>query len=140
MVYEQWNWRFFGFQWPNGNKPVQTWFNGLPEDARDEARDTFAYLEHLPIASWKKPKFDPLKGEEVSEIRFGTKTHTYRVYGYYGPDALGRQVYTLLVGDAKKTGNDTGGKREATKRKKHIERREAWIHAFEFHRSPGGAD
>jgi Phage derived protein Gp49-like (DUF891) len=134
MAYEQWNWRFFGFQWLNENKPVQDWFDRLPQDALDAARDTFGYLQHSPIAAWRKPKFDPLKGEEVNEVRFETESHTYRIYGYYGPASLGRQVFTLLYGHDKKVRNDAEGKREATKRKWHVERGEAKTHPFEFYR------
>jgi hypothetical protein len=135
MANELWNWRFFGIQWLGGGKPVQEWFNQLPEEARDEARDSVGYLQHLPIASWKKPKFDPLKGEEVSEVRFETDSHTYRIYGYYGPSEQGRQVYTFLFGHDKKVRNDAKGKREATRRKGLIERRHASVHKFEFYPS-----
>src|SRR4029077_1388100 len=132
MAYAIWNWRFFGFQWLNGNEPVQIWFDGLPRDARGEALDTFGYLQHSPITAWRKPRFDPLKGEEISEIRFYTDAHTYRVYGYFGPSYLGRQVFTFLYGHDKKTSNDVDGKREATKRKRDIERQKATVHKFEF--------
>jgi len=136
MVYAEWNWRFFGFQWLNGNKPVQIWFDGLTDDARDEALDTFGYLQRSPIDAWHKPKFDLLKGEEVNEVRFDTDTHTYRVYGYFGPAYLGRQVFTLLLGHDKKIKNDVDGKREATNRRRHIERQEATVHEFKFTRLP----
>jgi Phage derived protein Gp49-like (DUF891) len=140
MPYEQWNWRFFGFQWLNGNTPVQDWFDGLPQDAKDAAIDTFGYLQQSPITAWKKPKFDPLKGEEVNEVRFETNEHTYRIYGYYGPESLGRQVFTLLLGHDKKVRNDAEGKREATKRKHYIEQGKATVHAFEFTRLPNRKD
>lgn len=133
MAYEQWNWRFFGFEWLNGNRPVQDWFDELLPDAKNEARDTFGYLQHSPIATWRKPKFDPLKGEEVSEVRFATETHTYRIYGYYGPDYLGRQVFSLLYGHDKKTGNDREGKREAKKRRHLVEQRKANVQPFKFY-------
>jgi hypothetical protein len=135
MSYDAWNWRFFGLMWLTENRPVQEWFDLLPEDAKEEARDTFGYLQHLPIACWKKPQFDPLKGEEVNEVRFETATHFFRVYGYYGPNALGRQAYTLLLGHDKQTRNDKAGKREATKRKRSIERGDARVHQFEFYRA-----
>ena len=140
MSYESWNWRFFGFMWLTENKPVQEWFDLLPDDAKDEARDTFGYLQHLPIAAWKKPQFDPLKGEEVSEVRFETATHFFRIYGYYGPNRLGRQVYTLLIGHDKQTRNDKAGKREAAKRRRAIERGEGSVHQFEFYRAPSRSD
>jgi hypothetical protein len=126
--------------WLTGNRPVQDWFDLLPEDAKNEARDTFSYLEHLPIAAWKKPKFDPLKGEEVTEVRFETKSHVYRIYGYYGPSELGRQAYTLLYGHDKKLGNDAHGKREGTKGKRAIEAGQARVHKFEFYRAPTPPD
>ena len=135
MTFDSWNWRFFGLLWSTDNKPVQDWFDLLPEDAKDEARDTFGYLQHLPIAAWKKPQFDPLKGEEVSEVRFETATHFFRVYGYYGPNSRGRQVYTLLLGHDKKSRNDKAGKREATKRKRSLDRGDAQTHEFEFYRA-----
>jgi hypothetical protein len=97
----------------------------------EERRSTRVPLKagHLPIAAWKKPQFDPLKGEEVSEVR-----------GYYGPTVLGRQVYTLLFGHDKQTRNDTSGKREATKRKRSIERGDAKTHKFEFYRASSQQD
>lgn len=108
----------------------------------EERRSTRVPLKagHLPIAAWKKPQFDPLKGEEVSEVRFETATHYFRVYGYYGPTVLGRQVYTLLFGHDKQTRNDTSGKREATKRKRSIERGDAKTHKFEFYRASSQQD
>lgn len=140
MAPETWNWRFFGFQWANDGQPVQDWFDLLPQDAKDEALDTIGYLQHLSLAAWKKPKFDPLGGEEVSEVRFETNSHTYRIYGYYGPSGYGRQVYTFLYGHDKHVRNDKKGKREASKRKGFIERGEATVHEFKFIQESNGTD
>ena len=63
MAYKEWNWQFYGLQWANGNKPVQEWFDGLPEDAKEELRDTIRHLQHLPYHLWKKPQFDRLAGQ-----------------------------------------------------------------------------
>jgi len=133
MDYAEWNWRFFGFQWLNDNKPVQDWFDGLLDDAKEELRDTIGHLQHLPPHLWKKPQFDPLTGEDVTEVRFETATHFYRIYGYYGPKGQ-RQSFTFLLGNDKKIRNDTKGKREASKRRGYIERGEAKVHRFEFYR------
>ena len=132
MAYEDWNWQFCGFQWPNGNKPVQDWFDGLLDDAKEELRDTIRYLQHLPYHLWKKPQFDRLAGEDVTEVRFDTATHTYRIYGYCGPKGQ-RQSFVFLHGNDKKIRNDPKGKSEATKRLGHIERGEAGVHGFEFY-------
>ncbi len=126
-----WNWRFFGFQWLNGNKPVQDWFNSLPDEAKDEGRDVIAYLRHLPSHLWKRPQFDPLGGEDVSEIRFSTAAQVCRFYGFNWPTGQ-RQVYTLLHGVTKKVSNDTKGKSEASKRRKYLENGQASVHGFEF--------
>ena len=133
MAYEEWNWRFFGFQWLSNSKPVQDWFDGLLEDAQNALRDRIGYLQHLPRHLWKKPQFDPLAGEDVTEVRFETATHYYRVYGYFGPKGE-RQSFVFLLGSDKKTRNDKAGKREASKRRSCIERGEAKVHRFEFYR------
>lgn len=62
MSYEVWNWRFFGLTWSTGNKPVQDWFDLLPDDAKDEARDTFGYLQHLPNCSLEETAVRSPKG------------------------------------------------------------------------------
>jgi hypothetical protein len=131
---QEWNWQFFGFQWLNGNKPVQDWFDGLPDDAKDEARDTIGYLRYLPPHLWKRPRFDPLSGEDVTEVRFDTATNTYRIYGFFGGLDDKRQIYTFLYGADKKTRNDLKGKREASKLRRIVERKEATVHRFEFYR------
>ncbi len=132
MAIEGWNWRFFGIEWSSTGRPVQEWFDSLPDDAKDEVRDTIGYLQQLPIVAWKKPKFDRLGGEEICEVRLETQSHTYRIYGYHGPSSRGRQVFTFLLGCDKKRGNDTDGKREATKRKRYIEAEMATVHEFKF--------
>jgi hypothetical protein len=137
MAYEQWNWSFFGYQRLDGGKPVQDWFDGLPDDAKKEARETIGYLQQLPNHLWKKPHFDPLGGEDVTEIRFETATHTYRIYGYAGGPSRARQLYILLFGHDKKVRNDTKGKSEATKRRAEIDRGAATFHPFEFFRKTG---
>jgi hypothetical protein len=133
MIYVDWNWRFFAIEWLDGNRPVQSWFDDLPDDAKEEARDTIRILRNLPPHLWKKPQHDPLSGEEVTEIRFETASHYYRIYGHFGGPPGERQVYTFLYGTDKRVRNDTSGKREATKRKGFITRKEARIHGFKFY-------
>jgi hypothetical protein len=132
MAYEDWNWQFCGFQWPNGNRPVQDWFDGLLDDAKEELRDTIRHLQHLPYHLWKKPQFDRLAGEGVTEVRFDTATHVYRIYGYCGPKGQ-RQSFVFLLGNDKKARNDPKGKAEAAKRLGYIERDQATVHGFEFY-------
>jgi hypothetical protein len=49
MAYEQWNWSFFGYQRLDGGKPVQDWFDGLPDDAKKEAREKSDIYNNSPI-------------------------------------------------------------------------------------------
>jgi hypothetical protein len=133
MTYAEWDWQFLGLQWLNKNQPVQEWFDGLPDEAQAELRDTIRHLQHLPPHLWKKPQFDHLAGEDVTEVRFETATHFYRIYGYFGPKGE-RQSFTFLLGNDKKIRNDIKGKREATKRRGFVERGEATVHGFGFYR------
>ena len=45
---------FFGFESPGRNRPAQEWFDGLPEDARDDATDLLGNMQHLPNHSLAK--------------------------------------------------------------------------------------
>jgi hypothetical protein len=117
------------------------WFDGLPEYVKDEIRDLLRYLEKMTSRLWRKPEFDPLKGEEeISELRpcdvsvennGMIETATYRIYGFFGPRGH-ENAYTFLHGTIKTARNDTHGKRIARERLKQLGRGEATVHEFEF--------
>jgi len=117
-----------------GSRPVQDWFNGLPESASDEMRDVVGYLQHSPIQEWKFPHFERLE-DGISEVRFRVGKVRYRVYGYFGPTWI-RQSYTFLHGTDKKVSNDRHGKKTAKDRMAEIERKQARAPEFEFEERP----
>jgi|SRR6266851_5539879 len=144
MRSEQWCWTFYGFQTQVGNKPVRDWINGLPHDAIDgsglfcktahypidELLDVLAYMQVRPNVEWHSPQnFKPLEAG-LSEIRFSTEDHWYRIYGIFWP--IGRAKYTFLHGTDKKVKNDKDGKKLANDRRDQLRRRQASIHEFSF--------
>lgn len=137
MPFEGVKWKFYGYVTPAGGKDVQEWFDDLPEEAKDEARDTLAYLQQLPASQWVRPEFSPL-GDEIGEIRFKVniehEQRTYRIYGTFWPEGQ-RHSFTFLVGKDKKVKNDKLGKKEAVKRLKKLRlprKQGGTIHEFEF--------
>src|SRR6266480_3950229 len=84
-------WTFLDFESADEGQPVQSWFNSLPEDHRDEVKDRLGFLQVTPRSLWDEPFFDPLVGEggEISEIRFDPikcirGKFYYRIYGFFG--------------------------------------------------------
>ena len=127
MNHEQWHWTFHGFQTAADNRPVRDWINGLPEDARDELVDILGYMQVRPNSEWPSPEnFKPIENG-LSEIRFSTGDHWYRIYGFFWP---GRRDYTFLHGTEKKVKNDKEGKKLAKQRKDKLLRGDAGIHPF----------
>jgi hypothetical protein len=129
-----WNWTFLGFETALKNRLVQDWFDGLPDIAQDEARDTLGYLQHASIIEWKRPRFSPLE-EGISEVRFKAESITYRIYGCFWPEGT-QQSYTFLHGTDKKVKNDTHGKGIAKDNLGKLRRREATTHQFKFESEP----
>jgi hypothetical protein len=140
---EEWApWIFLGYQSAEEGKPVQTWFDALPEVDRYEIVSTVNYLQSLPIC-WDEideiEEFDSLEGEGgISEIRVPEirreengvrKKFAYRIYGVFGPK---EGAYTFLHGCAKPKRNDREGKRIAKERLGKLTRREADVHEFNF--------
>jgi hypothetical protein len=137
MAFESVKWTFYGYVTPAGGRDVQDWFNGLPEEARDEARDTLAYLQQLPPSQWVRTDFAPL-GDDIAEIRFKVNVEheqrIYRIYGTFWPEGL-RYSFTFLIGKDKKVKNDKHGKSEAIKRLKKLKlphNDRGTVHEFEF--------
>jgi hypothetical protein len=108
------------------NRPVRDWINGLDEDARDELVDILSYMQVRPNSEWHPENFTAIE-TQLSEIRFGTADHWYRIYGFFWP---GRRDYTFLNGTEKKVRNDREGKRLAKERRDRLLRGEASIHPF----------
>jgi putative component of toxin-antitoxin plasmid stabilization module len=122
---EQWNWRFFGFETPAKNRPISDWINGLPDDARDELVDVLLHLQVRPNNEWPAEHFKPLE-DGISEIRFKTAAHKYRIYGCFGE----AQSYFMLVATDKKVSNQKDAKQLAKNRRGQLQRREAGSHPF----------
>src|SRR5271156_2248189 len=124
----EWFWRFRAFESVLEGRPVQAWYNELPDDAKDEIRDLLNYLQKLTNKLWRRPEFDGLDGAGgISELRppdipleitGELEVVTYRIYGYFGPSY---GVYTFLHGVRKDVRNDTHGKRIARDRLRRIE-------------------
>jgi len=115
-------------------RPVQTWFDALLPEERDEALDSIGYLQKLPLRLWGKPEYAPLGGG-LSEIRFKVNVlnEVMRIYGFFWPPLPKEKdrmpgvkyypSYTFLHSKDKKVKNDKAGKKEALKRMGQIERK-----------------
>ena len=116
-------------------RPVQQWFDGLPDDAKSEIAYLLAQMQNVTRSLWRRPEFDPLIGAGgISEIRVPDIRHSeglicYRIYGYFGPQA---REYTLLHGTHKDVKNDVDGKATAKKRLDQIADGSAGVHKFNF--------
>jgi len=134
---QSWQWQFLGFKTLEGVKPVQKWFNRLPEIVREEIADLADYLRNIVDREWKRPDFDPLDGEPcISELRPFDKIRTYRIYGCFGP---GEREYTLLFGHDKAEKNDTLGKGIARTRCEQLRINHGRTHEFDFEGKPTSA-
>jgi len=136
---EKWTWEFLGFESPREGRPVQDWFDGLPDEVKEEINDLIKYLRLRINSRWQRPEFDPLTGScGISELRTDEirlergdliEDATYRLYGYFGP---GDHVYTLLHGTKKEQTNDRQGEKIACERFERIKHGEATFHIFRF--------
>lgn len=130
------SWTFYGFCTQADGRGVQEWFDSLADEARDEARDTLAYLQHLPLPDWGYPRFEHL-GDGLSEVRFKVNPLKlwFRIYGIFWPKGE-RFAYTFLYGNTKKVKNDVRGKDEAFRRKRLLENARAMVYEFNFSKEP----
>src|ERR1700683_4134267 len=137
---KEWRWEFLGFESVQEGQPVQVWFDGLPEEVRDEIRDLLNFLGKMTGTLWRRPEFDGLVGAGgISELRpqevsvprnEEIETETYRIYGCFPKDR--QHTYLFLHGKRKGVKNDKPGKRTAKRRLKQFERGDASAHKFEF--------
>ncbi len=128
-------WTFLDFESADEGQPVQSWFNSLPEDHRDEVKDRLGFLQVTPRSLWDEPFFDPLVGEggEISEIRFDPikcirGKFYYRIYGFFGLEE--EESYKFLHATNKKRRNDKDGKAIAKRRLRQLQNGEAKLHQF----------
>lgn len=132
---ETWRWKFLGFESAQEGRPVKEWFDGLPDNDKNEIRDLLAYMQNTKDRLWKKPEFDPLEGEvgiseiRIPDIRSSKGSVTYRIYGYFGPN---KREYTFLHGTDKRVRNDRHGKGIAKRRHQQLECGNAAVHEFDF--------
>jgi thiamine kinase-like enzyme len=138
---EVWRWTFLGYTSADEGKPVQKWFDGLLPDEQDEIADQFRIMATVNSSLWRRPEFDPLDGEDFSEIRppdirSNEGSKTYRVYGFFGP---GKHEWTMLHGSEKSVKNDRDGKRIARERLAKIQQSRATTHEFNFSGEPSSS-
>jgi hypothetical protein len=137
-----WRWDFLGFESKAEGRPVQRWFDSLPDEPdRYEITDLLDALQKVNDRLWPKEVFDPLLGAGgISEIRIPNircerdgkvKVITYRIYGYFGPKQY-EHSYTFLHGAQKEVKNDTLGKQIAKGRLDELLGGFADVHKFEF--------
>lgn len=134
-----WRWRFMGFESGADGRVVQLWFNGLPEEAKEEITDLCQGLQVVIRSRWRRPEFDPLVGAggiselRPADIRCEAGCLAYRLYGFFGPN---EHEYTILHGTLKPVRNDYHGKRTARERLAQIQRGQATAHEFDFEAEP----
>lgn len=129
----KWRWQFLGFESVEEGQTVQVWYNGLPEEVKDEIRDLLTYLGKMTDRLWRKPEFDGLAGAGgISELRpYGKiESETYRIYGFFPRDRP--HTYIFLHGTRKGMRNDKPGKQIAARRLEQLEQGAATVHQFEF--------
>jgi Phage derived protein Gp49-like (DUF891) len=131
---EAWKWKFLGVETLKGHRPVQSWFDALPDLVREETADLLGHLQNLTDRKWKGPEFDWLEGEpDIREIRPIGREECYRIYGFFGP---GKHEFTLLHGTCKDERNDRPGKSIARTRLSEF-RQSLWrTHEFNFEEEP----
>jgi len=147
MVLEKtWRWQFLGFESAAEGKPVQDWFNALPEDPEQyEIKDLLNLLQKTNDRLWPDAVFDALRGAKgISEIKIPNikcfrdgkyKIITYRIYGFFGPKGYDHS-YTFLHGTDKDVKNDAIGKQIAEGRLEELTRGLATVHKFDFQGGP----
>lgn len=140
---EKWRWVFLAFRSVAEGRPVQEWFDALPDEDKYEITDLLDALQKATDRLWPKEVFDPLRGADgISEIKVPNikcfragkvKIITYRIYGYFGPY---KHCYTFLHATEKDVKNDTVGKQIAESRLDELRRglasEVATVHKFEF--------
>ena len=132
---DEWQWTFFSFESTRESRPVQDWYDKLPEDHKSEVSDLLRYMANLRSTAWDRPLFDHLEGAgviseiRVPDIRDDLGVAYYRIYGFFG---LGKQEYTFLHANNKKARNDRDGKAIAKRRFEEIKSGSATRSKFQF--------
>jgi hypothetical protein len=148
VIIETWRWEFYAFVSKAEGCPVQSWFDGLPQEDKEEIVDLLDRVRNTTSRPWPERIYDPLKGEGgISEIKVENLTReregkveeiTYRIYGFFGPKHL-EHSYTFLHGTEKSVKNDRTGKAIAKGRFDEIERGTAGVQKFNHTRRPVSA-
>ena len=143
VILETWRWEFYAFVSKAEGCPVQSWFDGLPLDHKDEIVDLLDYVRNTTGRPWPEKMYDPLKGAGgISEIkvekipceRNGKLIEiTYRMYGFFGPKER-KHSYTFLHAWEKNVKNDRLGKKIAKGRLDELLRggTDAGVRQFDF--------
>jgi hypothetical protein len=131
----QWKWSFNGFESLAEGRPVQDWFDNLPENDWEEIVYLLLQMQNVAESLWRRPEFDPLIGAGgiseiiVPPIRSADGETYYRIYGYFGPN---EHEYTFLHGTDKDVKNDIEGKQIAKDRLDKIRNGEGGVRKFSF--------
>jgi hypothetical protein len=138
---DTWYWEFYAFTSKAEGCPIQSWFDSLPPEDKEEIVDLLDRVRITTNRPWPERIYDPLKGEGgISEIKFENircfrdgkyKEITYRIYGFFGPKHL-EHTYTFLHGTEKSVKNDRFGKEIARGRLDEIKRGSAGFQKFNF--------
>jgi hypothetical protein len=143
ILLETWRWEFYAFQSKAEGCPVQMWFDGLPQDHRDEITDLLDYVRNTTGRPWPDKVYDPLEGAGgISEIKVENIPYerdgklvevTYRIYGFFGPKER-KHTYTFLHAWEKDAKNDRLGKKIAKGRLDELSRRgsNVGVRKFDF--------
>jgi hypothetical protein len=125
---------FAGYVSEAGGWLVQEWYDGLPEEERDEIKDTLNYLARLHPSQWRRPEFDKLESP-LHEIgcKANAKKHWIRIYGVFDKKQRGRFIF-LYGNEGKKVKNDKAGKQKALARLSLMEQGKASTHGFVIER------
>src|SRR6266566_1568366 len=94
-------WTFLDFESADEGQPVQSWFNSLPEDHRDEVKDRLGFLQVTPRSLWDEPFFDPLLAREEKSHKFLHATNKKRRNDKDGKAIAKRRLRQLQNGEAK---------------------------------------
>ena len=145
VLFNKWRWQFLAFESAAEGCPAQAWFDGLPQDHKEEIIDLLDYVRNTTNRPWPDNVYDALKGEGgISEIKVQNirclrdgkvREITYRIYGFFGPKGY-EHAYTFLHGTEKSVKNDRSGKQIAKGRLGELARGTGGVREFKFEKEP----
>lgn len=94
-------WTFCSYVSARGENVVETWYDGLDDNAKAKVDTRLRYLQLQP--KWERPYFDMLAGKysRLRKFRFQSGNVQYRPLGYFSA----RYEFTFLFPEAQERGN-----------------------------------